>query len=182
MRGTVLLGLGLIAGTSTTATGQTPSPRVSYFMNAMPVISRCKGADLSVRHVSEDAAMGGRNTVDYAFKNESMSPCTLMGYPRFELLDKSGKVEPRGRAINSQQLRGDASKQLPQLVTIEPDKDAWFRVYYNSGGAGYLGKPCPVSRMVWISAPGTTRSFVLPEKITSCRNVNVSAVRSGLPE
>ena len=158
MPGTVLLLIGLIAAISTTAMGQTPSVRVSYFMNAMPVTSRCKGADLSARHVSEDAAMGGRNTVDYAFKNESMSPCTLMGYPQFELLDKSGKVRPRGRAINSQQLPGDATKQLPQLVTIGPDKEAWFRVYYNSGGAGYVGKPCPTSRMVRISAPGTPRS------------------------
>ena len=182
MRGTVLLLLGLIAATSTSAMGQTRSRRVSHFMNATPATSNCKGADLSVRHVTEDAAMGGHNTVDYAFKNESTSPCTLMGYPKFELLDKAGKVRPRGRAINSQQLPGDASKQPPQLVTIEPDKEAWFRVYYNSGGAGYVGKPCPMSRRVWISAPGTTRSFVLPEKITSCRNVKVSAVRSGAPQ
>jgi hypothetical protein len=126
--------------------------------------------------------MGGQNTIDYAFKNDSALPCTLMGYPRFELLDKSRKVRPRGRAINSRQLPGDESKQPPQSVTIEPGKEAWFRVYYDSGGAGYVGKPCPVSRMVWISAPGTTRSFVLPEKITSCRKVNVSAVRSGLPQ
>jgi hypothetical protein len=126
--------------------------------------------------------MGGHNTIDYAFKNDSTAPCRLMGYPRFELLDKAGKVRPRGRALNSQQLPGDDSKQPPQLVTIEPGKEAWFRVYYNSGGAGYVGKPCPVSRMVWISAPGATRSFMLPEKVTSCRSVKVSAVRSTLPQ
>ena|SRR5437773_1184407 len=182
MRGTVLLLLGLIAATSTIAMGQTRSRRHSYLMNAMPVTSRCRGADLSVRHMTEDAAMGGQNTVDYAFKNESTSPCTLMGYPQFEFLDKAGKVRPRGRAINSQHLPGDESKRPPQLVTIEPDKEAWFRIYYNSGGAGYVGKPCPVSSMVRISAPGTRRSFVLPERITSCRDVKVSAVRSGLPQ
>ena len=180
MRGTVLL-LSLIAAASTTAIGQTKA-RPSGFVTNTNAAAPCRGADLLVRHVTEDAAMGGHNTIDYAFKNDSASPCTLMGYPRFELLDKAGKVRPRGRAINSQQLPGDESKQPPQLVTIEPDREAWFRVYYNSGGAGYVGKPCPVSRMVWISAPGTTRSFVLPEKITSCHSVKVSAVRTGLPQ
>ena len=182
MRGMVLL-LALLAGTPIAAIAQRHVRGVSYSRNAVPVASAiCRGADLSVRHVTEDAAMGGHNTIDYAFKNDSASPCTLMGYPRFELLDRSGKVRPRGRAISSEQLPGEESKQRPQLVRIEPDKEAWFRIYYNSGGAGYVGRPCPVSRMVWISAPGTTRSFMLPEKITSCRSVKVSAVRSGLPQ
>ena len=177
MRGMVLL-LTLMAGEPIAAIVQTHVRGTDYFPSAVPVTSSiCRGANLSVRHVTEDAAMGGHNTIDYAFKNDSASPCTLMGYPRFELLDKSGTVRPHGRAINSQQLPGDESKKPPQLVRIEPGKEAWFRVYYNSGGAGYVGKPCPVSRMVWISAPGTTRSFVLPEKITSCRSVKVSAVR-----
>lgn len=181
MRVIVLL-LTLMAGAPTPVTVQTRVRGTNHFRSAVPVTSAiCRGADLSVRHVTEEAAMGGHNTIDYAFKNDSASPCTLMGYPRFELLDKSGKVRPRGRAINSQQLPGDEAKKPPQLVTIEPGKEAWFRVYYNSGGAGYVGKPCPVSRMVWMSAPATTRSFVLPEKITSCRSVKVSAVRSGPP-
>jgi hypothetical protein len=179
----MVLLLTLIAAAPIASIGQTHVRGTGYFRNAVPVNAAiCRGADLSVRHVTEDAAMGGHNTIDYAFKNDSASPCTLMGYPRFELLDKSGKVRPRGRAINSQQLPGDESKKPPQLVRIEPGKEAWFRVYYNSGGAGYVGKPCPVSRMVWISAPGTTRSFLLPEKITSCRSVKVSVVRTGLPE
>ncbi len=137
----------------------------------------CRDQDLSVRHVTEDAAMGGLRTIDYAFKNKSASACTLKGYPRFELIDKSGAVRPRGRAINSQQLPGDESKQPPQFVTIEARKEAGFKVYYNTGGAGYMGKPCPMSRKVRISAPGTTRRFVLREPISSCGKVEVSAVR-----
>ena len=136
----------------------------------------CRDQDLSVRHVTDDAAMGGQRTIEYAFKNKSSSPCTLIGYPHFELLDKSGMVRPRARAISSQQLPGDEAKQPPRLVTIPPGEDAGFRVYYNSGGAGYLGKPCPRSRKVRITAPGTTRHFVLRERLTSCREVQVSAV------
>ena len=180
MRESVLL-LVLVAA-ATTAIGQTNATLIGLVTSINnPATPQCRGADLAVRHLTEDAAMGGHNTIDYAFKNDSTLACTLMGYPRFELLDKAGKVRPHGRAISSVQLPGDDSKHPPQLVTIEPDKEAWFRVYYNSGGAGYVGKPCPVSRMVWISAPGTTRSFMLPEKISSCRSVKVSAVRNGLP-
>jgi len=68
-------------------------------------------------------------------------------------------------------------------VTIVPGTETWFRVHYNSGGAGYLGKPCPVSRKVRIVAPGITRAFVLKEDISSCSNLEVSALRSGpLPD
>jgi hypothetical protein len=128
--------------------------------------------------VSEDTAMGGQNSIDYAFKNISLNACTLKGYPRYELLNKAGQLQPRGRASNSEQLPGDEARMRPQLVTIHPSEEAGFRVYYNSGGAGYVGKPCPVSRRVRIVAPGTTRVFVLRENIKSCSTVQVSAVRS----
>jgi len=137
----------------------------------------CRGEDLSVRHVSDDAAMGGHNLIDYALRNNSSSPCTLIGYPRFELLDKAGKARRHGRAVNSQQLPGDETHEAPQLIALEPGKEAGFRVYYNNGGAGYMEKPCPLSQRVRIKAPGTRRSFVLREEIRSCRSVLVSAVR-----
>jgi hypothetical protein len=138
---------------------------------------QCRGVDLSMRHVSEDAAMGGEHLIVYAFRNNSSTSCTLKGYPRYELLDKTGRLRPRGRAINSQQLPGDEIKVLPRVVTVEPGKEAWFRVHYNSGGAGHVGKPCPVSPKVRVFAPGTARPFVMKEELTSCRSVEVSAVR-----
>ena len=174
MRRTLLL-LVVIAASSATALGQ-PDPRSTMYKGPVRIPLSCGDQDLSVRHLTDDAAMGGQRTIEYAFKNKSSSPCTLIGYPHFELLDKAGMVRPRGRAISSQQLPGEDAKQIPKLVTIAPGEDAGFRVYYNSGGAGYLGKPCPRSRKVRITAPGTTRHFVLRERITSCREVQVSAV------
>jgi len=138
---------------------------------------QCRGVDLSVRHVSEDAAMGGENLIVYALRNNSSSSCTLRGYPRYELLDKRGKLT--ARAIKSQQLPGDDTKLMPQLVTVEAGNEAWFRVHYNSGGAGHTGRPCPVTRKVRVFAPATARPFVMNEEITSCRTVEVSAVRGG---
>ena len=174
MRRTILL-LVVIAASSATALGQ-PDPRLTMYKGPVRIPLSCRDQDLTVRHVTDDAAMGGQRTIEYAFKNKSSSPCTLIGYPHFELLDKAGIVRPRGRAISSQQLPGDDAKPIPKLVTIPPGEDAGFRIYYNSGGAGYLGKPCPRSQKVRITAPGTTRHFVLRERITSCREVQVSAI------
>ena len=166
MRVSILLML--IAAASTVAAGQAKAR----------AFAPCRGAALSVRHVSDDAAMGGHDLIDYAFKNNSSSPCTLKGYPRYELLDRAGKVPRHGRAINSQHLPGNETKEPPQLITLAPGKEVGFRVYYNNGGAGHTGKPCPLSRKVQIKAPGTIRSFELPEEIRSCRSVLVSAVRN----
>ena len=174
MRRTILL-LVVIAATSATALGQ-PDPRTTIYKGPVRMAFTCGGQDLTVRHVTDDAAMGGQRTIDYAFKNISTSPCTLIGFPGFELLDKSGTVRPGGRAINSANLLGDETNQQTRPVIIEPGHEAGFRVYYNSGGAGYVGKPCPLSRKVRIMAPGTFRRFVLREQIRSCRSVEVCAV------
>jgi hypothetical protein len=171
--------LTLLAAASSVAAGQPKIDEIAYLNSAIVDASvPCRGEDLSVRHVADDAAMGGHHLIDYAFRNKSASPCTLKGYPRYELLDRSGKVRRGGRAINSQQLPGDETNEPPQLVTLEPGKEAGFRVYYNNGGAGYTGRPCPLSRRVRIKAPGTSRSFVLREEIRSCRSVLVSSVRN----
>lgn len=171
----------LIAATAATASGQ-PDSRTTMYKGPVRLAQPCRGANLSVRHVTEDAAMGGMNTIDYAFKNTSSSLCTLIGYPRFELLDKSGSVRPRGRAVNSRQMPGEETKYTPKLVTMDPGKEVGFRIYYNSGGAGYTGKACPISRRVKITPPGTTRPFILREQIQSCAELKVYAIRAELPE
>ena len=85
---------------------------------------------------------------------------------------------PRGQAVNSRQLPGDETAGPPDLITLESGKEAVFIVYYNSGGAGYLGKPCPTARKVRITAPETTRTFILNDQmISSCGKVQVSAMR-----
>lgn len=170
----------VIATASSVAMGQT---KLNYGrVIDSSVSSQCLRENLSVRQTNTDAAMGGVRTIDYSFTNKSSSTCTLKGYPRYELLDKLGRVLRRGRAVNTEQLTGDETKYPPRLVTLEPGKTAWFRVYYNAGGAGYTGKPCPVARRVRITAPGTTRSFVLRDEITYCADLQVSTVRSGQPQ
>lgn len=175
------LTLVVMIATAATVPAQ-PDSRTTTYKGPIQLAQPCRGNDLSLRHATDDAAMGGVRTVYYAFKNQSSSPCTLIGYPRFELLDRSGKVRPRGRATNSRQMPGEETKYTPKLVTIEPGKEASFSIYYNGGGAGYMGKPCPVSRRVRITAPGTTRPFILREEIQLCGDLQVFAIRAELPE
>lgn len=177
----VMIGMVLLAA-AWTANAQSSIKLAHNFRIGPQAVAPCRGADLSPRHVTDDAAMGGHNLSVYAFKNESLNACTLKGYPVFELLNKSARLLPKGRAINSRKLMGDEAESDPQLVTIEPGKEAVFRVYSNNGGAGYRGKPCPVSRFVSMIAPGTTRTFVLKSEIRSCQAVKVSAVRPSSPE
>jgi hypothetical protein len=185
MRRTLILLALMIAASSLPALGQTNARPTAYIQaDGASASIQCRGEQLLVRKVpnSEDAAMGGEGSVDFSFKNSSKSPCTLQGYPRFELLDRAGRPARRGRASNNAQLVGDEQNQTPQLVTLEPGKTAWFRFHYNSGGAGHVGKPCPTYPKVRITAPGTKRDFILRQGIQSCREVEVSSVQSGLPQ
>lgn len=177
----LLIGIILLAAASA-ARGQHSIKLAPNFRLGPQSIEPCRGADLSPRHANDDAAMGGHLLTEYAFKNNSASACTLKGYPRFELLNKSAQLLPKGRAVHSRKLMGDEAASDPQLITIEAGKEAVFRVYTNNGGAGYMGKPCPMSRFVRIIAPGTTRAFVLKDEIRSCQKVQVSAVRAAPPE
>ena len=138
---------------------------------------QCRDVQLKIRHASEDAAMGGRRSVEYAFKNASTTPCTLKGYPRLELLTRSGARAGKIRVVNSEKLPGDEEKQLPTLVRLEPGKEARFHIYFNSGGAGYVGKPCPTAARVRITAPGAKKGVVLRDQIQSCESIQVSAVQ-----
>ena len=171
----LLIATVLLFGAATAAAQTTIKLAPNFRIGPQP----CRGADLSPRHVTDDAAMGGHLLSDYAFKNDSLRACTLKGYPVFELLNKSGALLRKGRAINSRKLMGDEAESDPQLVRIQPGKEAIFRVYSNNGGAGYTGKGCPTSRWVRIVAPGTTRAFVLKAEIRSCQTVRVSAIRPG---
>ena len=175
--------LTLVVAASAVAINQTTGRRIGYLRTPnVPDAPQCVRESLSLKEGETDAAMGGVRATDYVFTNTSSSACTLNGYPRIELLNRKGLV---GRhAVNSDQLPGDSEKMPPQLVTLESGRTAWFRIYYNSGGAGHIGKPCPTYPKVKIVAPGTTRTFQLRSNIQSCRHTQfqVSAVRSGTPQ
>jgi hypothetical protein len=178
-----LLLFALIMAASSLALGRTNSRHHIYIQTGdSSATAQCRGDQLSVHSIPDslDAAMGGVRSMDFAFKNTSKSPCTLKGYPRFELLDRSGRTARHGRAVNNARMvSDDGEDKAPELVTLAPGKTAWFSFHFNEGGAGYTGKRCPTYPKIKITAPGTKRAFILREGIVSCSELEVSSIQAG---
>jgi Domain of unknown function (DUF4232) len=135
--------------------------------------ARCLGGQLSLREAEGEADMGGKRYGNYVFTNASASPCTLSGFPRFVLLNKSGRPLRGVKVENSEgHVSGDTNStrmgDAPQTVTLEPGKTAWFQIFYNDGMAIEHKRPFPVSARVRIIAPGTKRVFILRQRIQPC--------------
>jgi hypothetical protein len=146
------------------------------FMHGKSLASApCRDNQLSLRHDAESAAMAGLRSMQFFFTNTSSSPCTLKGYPRFELLNKSGQPARGGRATNGLTRSGEDFQKPPQLVTIEPGKTAAFVIDYIATGAADKDR-CPIYRKFRITAPGTKRVFVQSDEIELCGGLEVSPV------
>jgi hypothetical protein len=131
------------------------------------VVDTCLGANLSIRYVDGDAAMGGARGIYYAFKNRGTGPCTLDGVPRVQLLNRHNHLVH----VNSVKYRDEHS-----LVTLEPGQEAFLEIDYRSTGAGDHGRYCPSVPRLRIKPPGTNRWFVRREGLDLCDDVQVNAI------
>jgi hypothetical protein len=134
---------------------------------------RCLRANLTLRLIDTDAAMGGVRSSGYAFKNNGASACSLVGFPKLQLLNKAGKPMGTKKIHNAE--------ETPVAVELPAGGEAFFHVDFNEGGAGHEGPPCPASTKVKITAPGTTAPFVRKDAISLCGDVTVSALSSTAP-
>jgi len=120
--------------------------------------------------------MGGVRRTPYTLTNVSQTPCVLKGYVSLELLNKAGAMVKR------------ATKQKTDdpitAAILMPGKTAWFALNFNVGGAGYMGKPCPVYRQMKVTPPGAQRPFVLKTEIQTCAksDFSVTPITAGAPE
>lgn len=150
--------------------------------------SPCLGEQLSLREVEGESDMGGKRYGNYVFTNTSTKTCTLTGYPKFALLNKSGqilsnvKVEYSNNFTVTGDTDGNQSSEASKIVTLAPGKSAWFQIFYNDGMAIDHKRPFPVSAKVRVTAPHTERAFLIKSEIQACCGVEVSAVRSGMPQ
>jgi hypothetical protein len=181
-RGGLRLPLAFIALSMVLAHNAAAQVKQNFAHGKSLAAAQCLGNQLSLRHDSEDAAMGGLRSMQYFLTNISSSPCTLKGYPRFELLNDSGRPARGGRAAQGLTRMGDELKAPPQLVTIAPGKTAMFWIDYLARGAGSMGKPCPAYRKFRITAPGTKRVFIQRDEIEVCSGLEVSPVRAPTDE
>ena len=154
--------------------GGLPRPCHVNARTSLPVPA-CRREALSIKEGETDAAMGGVRQTPYTLTNTSSSPCTLEGYPSVEVMNRQGKVVRRSK-------KQKVDEEIVS-VTVEPGKTAWFSLNFNSGGAGYMGKPCPTYKVMKITAPGADRAIVLRTSITSCSGstFEVTPVHAGSP-
>jgi hypothetical protein len=167
----IVLMVVIIAGGSSVTLSQTKSM-------ASAAAAPCNAARLKVTHGEADRAMGGVNVENYTITNTGASPCSLRGFPSVQLLDAHGR--PRHAAKASNDLAG-LTMQPSQTVTLAANGPAWFGVFFNSGGAGRVGPPCPTFRKVRLTLPHTKHPFVLSDEIEYCADLQVSAIQSGSP-
>lgn len=128
----------------------------------------CRNDQLSLQPEFE-AAMGRLRHFRFFLTNTSSTPCTLMGYPRLEMFNNSRRSTRSIRAAN-------VERDAPQLVTIESGKTVTFLISYTARHEdGPTGKPCPTYRKFRVTAPGTTRVFVLSNShpIEVCSSLGV---------
>jgi hypothetical protein len=167
-----LLLITLIAAASSAALSQTKS------MASAAAAARCTAAQLKVTPGQADQAMGGAAGENYIITNTGSSPCSLRGFPIFQLLDAHG--HPRHTAQATNHLPGPTT-QPPQTVTLAPNGPAWFGTFHNSGGAGHMGPPCPTYHNVRVTLPHVAHHFVVADDIQFCAGLQVSAIQSGAP-
>lgn len=147
----------------------------------------CHGGQLSLHREAADAAMGGKRTVFYSFKNNSQSPCKLQGWPSYVLLDRAG------RTIKPPMPPGEGVADDPKPVTLAPGGKAFFAVNYTSCESIKMNtgsrKRCTSSAKARITAHGTGRTFTIREIIDPERangrfgaDFDVSPISSTLEE
>lgn len=83
----------------------------------------------------------------YEFTNESATPCTLYGYPGFQL------VGSNGQNLATTVTRTPASQST---VTLVSGGHAWFTMQYPSQ-TGYGNLSCPTSSKLEVTPPNAYR-------------------------
>jgi hypothetical protein len=160
----------VLAGCGTAAT-PAPTPTASV----TPATLICQANQLSISLGSESGAMGAVGVTGMAFKNLSATACTLMGYPKIQMLDAMGKSIPTF-VTNVPNLMGLATSAT--LIAVNPGQSAIFNLMYEAG-TGYGNSVCPTSNSVLFTPPGSTTALTLPWKIQPFGGATIATLHCG---
>ncbi|MGC8489821.1 MAG: DUF4232 domain-containing protein [Clostridia bacterium] len=142
---------------------------------------RCLSTNLSVSLVQSQGAAGSAIRT-YEFTNEAANPCTLYGYPGFQLVASNGQNLP------TTVIRSPASEAT---VTLQSGGHAWFTMQYPTQ-TGYGNLSCPTSASLEVTPPnayhyvtvsgsaGTIQAYGGTTTNLQCGRINVQPV-TGTP-
>lgn len=161
-------------GTKQVAT-PTASPTASPTLSTKMTILPCLASQLTWKAGQEGGAMGHIGVTQAGFVNSSATTCFLNGYPKFQMLDASGK------AIPTFTLHGP-SVSVPQItqtkVILAPGKEAFVDLGF-ANGTGYGNSQCPTSSFVEVTPPAATSSIKVAWKIQPFGGGTIQKLRCG---
>jgi hypothetical protein len=121
---------------------------------AGPTVPTCKASALGVWGGPMTGA-AGTIASEFAFVNQGSHACSLIGYPKLQMLDSSGQP------ISTTDRRDAGFFGLKKkLVVIAPGKRAYFAAGYpDFTGAG--ATKCPTSAKLRFTPPGSSATVTL---------------------
>jgi Protein of unknown function (DUF4232)/Aspartic acid proteinase inhibitor len=170
------------AGARTSGGGTGPGAGTGRKTDPQTKAASCTGKQLSLKEGEPESDIGGKRFGNYVFTNISSTPCTLSGFPTFVMLDKSNKAMTAEKVDYKNNLFGEEeNKGAAPVVILDPNKTAWFQIYYNDGMALEHKNPYPTSASIEVTAPKTDHKFTLKSEIQACCGIQVSSIRAGAP-
>ncbi len=130
------------------------SPASAARVAARKSVPRCATASLRV-WVGRTTGAAGSRAAEFGFTNDSNGTCSLYGYPRVQMLTKSGK----NLSTTDEKASGAFGIQ-EKTVGLAPGKTAYFGVLYPSE-TGYANLTCPTSATLKFTPPQNTATIVL---------------------
>jgi hypothetical protein len=117
-------------------------------------VPRCATTSLRV-WVGITTGAAGSRTAEFGFTNDSSRTCSLYGYPRVQMLTKSGKN------LSTTDEKAPAAFGIQEkTVILASDKTAYFGVLYASQ-TGYGNFTCPTSAALQFTPPQDTATVAL---------------------
>ncbi|MGD0344128.1 MAG: DUF4232 domain-containing protein [Acidimicrobiales bacterium] len=117
-------------------------------------VPRCATASLRI-WVGRGTGAMGTVAVEFGFTNRSAKTCSLYGYPRVEMLTKSGQN------LSTSDEKGAGYFDIQEkTVVLASGKTAYFGILYTSF-SGYANVTCPESAALKITPPQDIRTITV---------------------
>jgi Protein of unknown function (DUF4232) len=165
--------------TTTTTTATAPAPTTPSPTTSTPtaaVTPPCRAANLSLAFLGGLGATG-HGELGFALRNTGDQPCTTIGYPGIQFLDKAGNALPTVPTHTTQDYFGSIPKLL---LTVAPGATVSFRLGVTHGMTSSAG--CTTAYGLQVIPPNDTatlRTAITNGGAYECRTVTVSPLTHG---
>jgi hypothetical protein len=161
------------AAPATTTTQTSPAPATS---TTPPTTPPCQAANLALSFLGGQGATG-HGLLGFALRNTGSQPCTTIGYPGIEFLDKAGNALPTIPTHTTQDYFGTIPKTL---LTVPPGATVSFRLGVTHGMASTAG--CTTAYGLQVIPPNDTatlRTAIANGGAYECQKATVSPLAEG---